>query len=333
MAIPKQTNKINFHLDRPDSYIKKKDYILKVKAMSLITPEDKIPIRPAYLIKLLATLQPFSTLLHELKRLSVPKNYYTDLLEADQPKLIDAVIDFIKSFNNAIKRGEFPAGQRGYYGLPLHSSNLPKTRTRDKLVYWSNKLINGEAKRVDKGFDAMSHPSIKTIKDLFETFSKNLNYQLIAIDAYINKENEIKLMQPSLDEIINKCICDTTTYYNHLKPSMVRKNCRMWAVKYSSRRVGKPIVFNVSIPINSTVNVAGLEVAPNTVMMITNTCDTELYICLSILETDACTIQNLIIEPGEIIKVKASDIGTADNDLVNITNPSTTREGSCTITV
>ena len=328
-----ETPKFSFHVHKPDSYHEKRSYIAKVKAMSIITPVNKTPIRSEFLARLLAAENPYATLLDELEELSVPKGEFTDLIEANQPKLTKAVNDFISSFNNAIERGEYPAAHRGYYGLPLDSDNLPDTTSRDKLMFWCRNLMDGEADRVGAGYIAMSHPDISTITGLFATFIQYVSSQRAAMDAYTNKEDELILMQPSLVEIINKCIDDTITYYNHLESSMMRKNCRKWAVKYYSRRVGAAIVFNVSIPINSTVNVAGLEVAPNTVLEIHNTSLTELIICLRTIETDACTIQNLVIPAGETVTKKASEIGTAENDLVNITNPSAIREGSCTITV
>lgn len=325
--------KLAMHLERPVSYTDILNYIFNVNSMSDITPVDEIPIRAMFLNTLISKKIPLQTFLDELEELSVPKGEMTDLIEAEQPILLEAVNDFISSFNKAIKRGEYTAASRGFYGLALDSDNLPIIKSREQLTTWSRNLINGEADRIEIGGVAMSHPQISTVTNLLTTFKLHINAQQVAIDAFTRKEDELKQFMPSVTVIVNKCINDTTNYFGELEPSNMRKNCRKWGIKFKSVRVGNPIVYNVLVPMLSTANVTGLEVAPNTEMEITSTCDTELYLCLTQNDTDACTLQNLVVPPRVTIKIKASEIGSADNTMVNVTNPNDSRDGSCTITV
>lgn len=333
MVAKKNKSNFTYIINYPKSYLAKKIYMNKIYDMLKIPNQTTIPIRDIYTTPLMALKPKIEQYDDDLLKFAALKSKLSSIIVKQQAEIIPHLRDFIASFNKAIKRGEYSKSTRSYYGLPLNSANMPIIKSRQQMIDWSNNLIDGEALNVREGGTPMSHPSIDTIIRLYTSIDENIKLLRKALYEYDKINNELILAQPSVDILIYKCINDTDTYFCHLEPSVLRKHCRRWGVKYMSRRKGDAVVYKLTIPPMKTVNVGGIEVTPNTVMDINNMSKSILFVCLRSTVSEACTVHNIILQPNSKIKVKASDLGSDDKTMLNFTNPNANETCKCTVTI
>ena len=80
-------------------------------------------------------------------------------------KLSLNIRDFWTALTNRNKRENFPPGVLEYYRLPTDGGR-PKVKTQIRWIQLGEDLIDGEKLAVDKGYPAMSNPSVAKIEDL-----------------------------------------------------------------------------------------------------------------------------------------------------------------------
>ncbi len=83
---------------------------------------------------------------------------------------------FIQVLYLTSERGEINGGIK-YYGLDEFEGRVPPLTTEEEILFWGNKIVEGEQKRIQNGGSAIYNPSIAVVKVKLEEFHDAAVYQ------------------------------------------------------------------------------------------------------------------------------------------------------------
>jgi len=146
------------------------------------------------------------------------------------------VSHFIQAVNMAIMRDELPASTRDYYGLTEYGKKVPPLSTDVEIKEWAEKVINGEAKRIQYGETAITSPRIAMVKIKYEQFleaSRNIQFLKTSTNRAYDKVNN---MRNEADKIILTLWNEIEETYNDLPPEKKREKAAEYGVVYVYRK-------------------------------------------------------------------------------------------------
>ena len=76
---------------------------------------------------------------------------------------------FIQVLYLSSDRGEINGGIK-FYGLKEFDGKVPPLNTEEEILFWGNKIVEGEQKRIQNGGSAIYNPSIALVKIRIENF-------------------------------------------------------------------------------------------------------------------------------------------------------------------
>ncbi|MEZ5000750.1 MAG: hypothetical protein R2744_09880 [Bacteroidales bacterium] len=109
---------------------------------------------------------------------------------------------FIRVMNMAVQRGDIRKDSYDFFGITGESGPLPSLNTEKEMVYWGEKIIEGEAKRLRAGRTPISNPTIAVVKVHFEKFKDALQFQKTLHKRTGDYSSKIAEMRREADEII-----------------------------------------------------------------------------------------------------------------------------------
>jgi len=83
---------------------------------------------------------------------------------------------FIQVLFLTSERGEINGGIK-YYGLEEFNGKVPPLNTEEEILFWGQKVIDGEQLRIRNGGSAIYNPSIALVKVKFEEFKDTAIFQ------------------------------------------------------------------------------------------------------------------------------------------------------------
>jgi hypothetical protein len=83
---------------------------------------------------------------------------------------------FIQVLYLTSERGEINGGIK-YYGLEDFDGKVPPLNTEEEILYWGNKVVEGEQKRIQSGGSAIYNPSIALVRIKLEEFKDAAIFQ------------------------------------------------------------------------------------------------------------------------------------------------------------
>ena len=109
---------------------------------------------------------------------------------------------FIRVMNMAVQRGDIRKDSYDFYGIEGEGGSLPSLNTEKEMVYWGEKIIEGEAKRLRAGRTPISNPTIAVVKVHFEKFKDALQFQKTLHKRTGDYSVKIAEMRKESDDII-----------------------------------------------------------------------------------------------------------------------------------
>ncbi len=83
---------------------------------------------------------------------------------------------FIQVLYLTSERGEINGGIK-YYELKDYEGKVPPLNTEEEILFWGNKIVAGEQKRIQNGGSAIYNPSIALVKIKIEEFNDAAIFQ------------------------------------------------------------------------------------------------------------------------------------------------------------
>jgi hypothetical protein len=136
----------------------------------------KVAIGPKTIEELQTVKSKFENLLthYELNiQIQADKNH---LYKAGMEKARMYVDHFIQVLFLTSERGEINGGIK-YYGLEEFNGKVPPLNTEEEILFWGQKIIDGEQQRIRNGGSAIYNPSIALVKIKLEEFKDTAIFQ------------------------------------------------------------------------------------------------------------------------------------------------------------
>jgi len=96
--------------------------------------------------------------------------------KAEMDKARMYVSHFIQVLYLTSERGEINGGIK-YYGLDEFDGKVPPLNTEEEILFWGNKVVEGEQKRIQSGGSAIYNPSIALVRIKVEEFKDAAIFQ------------------------------------------------------------------------------------------------------------------------------------------------------------
>lgn len=136
----------------------------------------KVAIGPKTIEELQTVKSKFENLLthYEMNiQIQADKNH---VYKAAMEKARMYIDHFIQVLFLTSERGEINGGIK-YYGLEEFNGKVPPLNTEEEILYWGQKVIDGEQLRIRNGGSAIYNPSIALVKIKLEEFKDTAIFQ------------------------------------------------------------------------------------------------------------------------------------------------------------
>ncbi len=178
---------------------------------------------------------------------------------------------FLQVFNLGAERGDYPKGDRAYYGMNIENPVLPPLRTDSDVYQAAGQVIEGDALRIAAGGAPMANPTVAQVQARLTAFNPLMIAESNLKDALDAKQEALEALNAEADKVIKKVWDEVETFYNEEATESLRANAREWGVVYVGLGEETTLTFEVKAaaggaPIgNATVRSLGTghEVATN----------------------------------------------------------------------
>lgn len=143
---------------------------------------------------------------------------------------------FIRVMNMAVQRGDIRRDSFDFYGIPQDNPQLPVLNTEKDIIYWGEKIIEGEAKRLRAGRTPITNPTIAVVKVHFEKFMDALQFQKTLHKRTGDYGDKISDMRREADNIILKIWNEVEESFSGLDEEVKRKEAEKYGLIYVFRK-------------------------------------------------------------------------------------------------
>lgn len=153
---------------------------------------------------------------------------------------------FIQVVNFAIQRGDLPFNTRDYYGIDSSETKIPQLNSDKDILSWGNKIINGEAKRVSKGLNPITNPTIAVVKVYFEKFEKANRTQKTLYEASQTAQEKLKNKRVDANKLIIEIWNEIEKSLDKYSANEKREKAEIYGLVYVYRKHEKEHLESVS---------------------------------------------------------------------------------------
>ncbi len=216
----------------------------KASRKKSITPPASMPLTNATQTKLDNAYAEFTLLLKDYAGAAAGKSKMTTLSEKAKIKAKMFVSHYIQAFNNGVDRGLFQRGDRGFYGLEVSSNSVPELFSTEKIKFWAERVIRGDARRVAAGGVAMSNPSADEVAETYNDFVYYNNQLSLLKSEFKKAEQAVKKLRKPVDIAIKKVWDEVESFYSELPAAYSRSRSRTWGIYYQPETI---VVINANV--------------------------------------------------------------------------------------
>ena len=206
-----------------------------IKQGNILLPNE-LAINQALLLRIRAFLPLFKqTIDHQaesFRRQAQNSKTYIDIQK--RAKLY--ISHFIQVVNLAIARGELKPEIRKYYGLDENKKNVPPLNTESDLIFWGEKVIQGEAQRLLTGANPVTNPTVAVVRVRYEDFIRTYHNQKSLQDIFTKACAKVASLRKEADELILEAWNQIENHFSSLEPSEMRQNAMIYGVAYVYRK-------------------------------------------------------------------------------------------------
>jgi len=154
---------------------------------------------------------------------------------------------FIQVLNFAILRGDLKSETRNIFDLDSYGNKLPQLNTENDIIKWGKKLIDGEQKRLVKGYAPITNPSIARVKVHYEDYLRIHISQKHLQQTHNKALQNMTQLREKADDIIVKIWNEVEEHYSNLPTNEKRINAETFGVVYVHRRNEKISFSNLKL--------------------------------------------------------------------------------------
>ena len=145
------------------------------------------------------------------------------------------VSHFFQVVNLCILRGEFKPEVRNYYGIDEDEKSVREIGTEQQLIYWGEKLLAGEEKRMATGATRIYNPSLAVVKVQFEKFLELYNMHKDILNTSQKLQEKVNEFRAAADKLIIDIWNEVEVTYDDLPSEEKRAVCIEYGLVYFFR--------------------------------------------------------------------------------------------------
>lgn len=143
---------------------------------------------------------------------------------------------FIQVVNMAISRGDLVPETRQYFGIEEEEKKLPSLNTEEEIISWGELLLEGEHKRLMKGLNPITNPTIALVKVHYDKFLEYYNYQKSLKKRSQNAQDHLNDKRSQVDGVIQQVWNEVEDTFNDLPEEMRREKASEYGLVYVFRK-------------------------------------------------------------------------------------------------
>jgi hypothetical protein len=148
------------------------------------------------------------------------------------------VSHFIQVLYLTSERGEINGGIK-YYGLGEFEGKVPPLNTEEEILYWGNKVVEGEQKRIQSGGSAIYNPSIALVRIKVEEFRDAAIFQQNLKKNTTRTYNAMQELRKTTNDFISQLWNEIEEGIKTDNPKHKRQIAQEYGIVYIFRRKEK----------------------------------------------------------------------------------------------
>ena len=212
---------------------------LRALGATLKKGEQVSPVDLAFsqksLIELKSFFPHFEQTIYQYKNSRKRQSILGKLLQGEYRSAKLYVSHFFQVVNFCILRGEFKSEVRSFYGISDTEKSVPEIGTEQQLIYWGEKLLNGEEKRMLTGATRIYNPSIAMVKVKYEKFLETYNLHKDILGTSQKIQEKVSESRNQADKLISDLWNEVEAAYDNLPPEEKRLKCGEYGLVYIFR--------------------------------------------------------------------------------------------------
>lgn len=142
---------------------------------------------------------------------------------------------FIQVLNMAVIRGEIKKDLKALYGLDPHNHNLPDLTTEEDVLFWGEKIIEGENQRIAQGGFPIYNPAINKVKVYYDIFKEQQQSHSFHKKNTFRAYENVEQLRAQADALIVDLWNKIENYYKNELPYKRLCLCKHYGVIYYYR--------------------------------------------------------------------------------------------------
>lgn len=151
------------------------------------------------------------------------------------------VSHFIQVLFLTSERGEINGGIK-YYSLENFEGKVPPLNTEEEILFWGNKMVEGEQKRILNGGSAIYNPSIALVRIKLEDFKDAAMYQQNLKRNTTRSYEKMQELRKSTNEFIGQLWNEVEENIKSDNPKHKRQLTQEYGIVYIFRRKEKKVL-------------------------------------------------------------------------------------------
>jgi hypothetical protein len=143
---------------------------------------------------------------------------------------------FIQVVNMAINRGDLVPDTLKYFGLEDSDKKVPPLSSEEEIISWGERIIEGEHKRLMKGLNPITNPTIAVVKVHFDKFIEYHNYQKSLKKRSQNAQEQLNEKRSLVDGLIQQVWNEVEDTFDDLPEEMRREKASEYGLVYVFRK-------------------------------------------------------------------------------------------------
>jgi hypothetical protein len=142
---------------------------------------------------------------------------------------------FIQVLFLTSERGEINGGIK-FYELKEFNGKAPHLNTEEEILFWGNKMIEGEQKRIQNGGSAIYNPSIALVRIKVEEFNDAAIFQNNLRRNTLRSFNKMREVRKTTNEFISRMWTDIEENITNDDAKLKRQIAQEYGIVYVFRR-------------------------------------------------------------------------------------------------
>jgi hypothetical protein len=143
---------------------------------------------------------------------------------------------FIQVVNMAISRGDLVPDTLKYFGMEASDKKVPPLGSEEEIISWGEQIIEGEHKRLMKGLNPITNPTIALVKVHFDKFLEYYNYQKSLKKRSQNAQDQLNEKRSQVDGLIQQVWNEVEDTFDDLPEEMRREKASEYGLVYVFRK-------------------------------------------------------------------------------------------------